>query len=81
MVQGDDDVPYGLYELQGWLGFSIYENVRDITISNQTDNSFTADFTVDYFGDWVTLTMGVVGEESNGSFVWKIDSIVENWEY
>ncbi|MBR3179895.1 MAG: hypothetical protein IKF49_10380, partial [Clostridia bacterium] len=73
---------YGLYELQGWLGFSIYENVRDITISNQTDNSFTADFTVDYFGDWVTLTMGVVGErETDGSIVWKVDSIVENWEY
>ena len=82
IVQGDEDVPDGLYELEAGLGFYIYEIVSDIEISNQTENSFTADFTVEYYGQWVVLTMGVVGErESDGSIVWKVDSIVENWEY
>ena len=81
-MQGDEDVPDGLYELEGGLGFYIYEIVSDIEISNQTENSFTADFTVEYYGQWVVLTMGVVGEKgSNGNMVWKVDSIVENWEY
>ena len=64
------------------LGFSTYEIVSDIEIYNQTENSFTADFTVEMYGQWVVLTMGVVGErETDGSIVWKVDSIVENWEY
>lgn len=82
IVQGDEDVPDGLYELQGGLGFYTYEIVSDIEISNQTENSFTADFTVEYYGQWVVLTMGVVGEKGqNGNMIWKVDSIVENWEY
>ena len=82
IVQGDEDVPDGLYELQAGLGFYTYEIVSDIEISNQTENSFTADFTVEYYGQWVVLTMGVVGEKGqNGNMVWKVDSIVENWEY
>lgn len=83
MVRDDEDLPDGLYELQAWLGFSTYEIVSDITISNQTDNSFTAEFTVEYYGQFVDLTMGVVGEK--GTYdekpLWKVDSIVENWEY
>ena len=78
IVQGEDDVPYGLYGLQGYLGFSIYKNIRDITISDQTDTGFSADFTAEYFNDTVNLSMGVVAEKGpDDAPVWKIDYLVE----
>ena len=52
IVQGDEDVPDGLYELEAGLGFYIYEIVSDIEISNQTENSFTADFLFFFHAFW-----------------------------
>lgn len=81
MVSGDPDVPDGLYELQAYGGFSTYEIVSDIAISNQSSQGFTADFTADMYGAWVDVTMKVVAEDGpNNAQVWKIDSLVENWE-
>lgn len=80
MVSDDPDVPDGLYELQAWGGFSTYEIISDITITNQTANGFTADFTAETYGAWVDVTMNVVAEDGpNNAQVWKIDSIAEEW--
>ena len=82
IVQDDPDVPDGLYELQAWNGFSTYENVSDIAISNQSDNGFTAVFTAEGFGQPCQVTIEVVAEDgANGAKIWKIDSLTENWEY
>lgn len=81
MVRNDPDLPDGLYELQAWNGFSTYTIISDVIISNQSEQGFTADFTAEYFGSPVNVTIIVVADadSSTSAPVWKIDSIIENW--
>lgn len=80
MVSDDPDVPDGLYELQAYGGFSVYTIAGDITISNLTDQSYTAKFTAEYYGELADITMTIVAENGpQDELVWKVDSITEEW--
>ena len=75
IVQQDEDVPDGLYELQAGLGFSTYIITSDIEISDLTETSFTAAFEAEYYGQTSFVTLVVTAEDGT----WKIDSITEEW--
>ena len=59
----EEGFPKGLYSMQVYNGFSLYNLNGDIEVSDQTDTSFTAYCPCEYFGMDTSLTLYVVKED------------------
>ena len=70
-----EDVPDGLYMVQGGKGFPMYDENAEVTISNLSDSGFTFSFNYDgLFKAEIVVDVVKDGED------WKINNVVRNME-
>lgn len=65
----DENLPEGLYMINGGKGFSVYDPNAAKTFENVQDKSFTVSLPYDFFGQTESLTLDII----NDGAAWKIN--------